>query len=132
MTLRRDLEYFENLGQAVRNTGRTKYLRSLSEQEDVYALRAAKIRGKKQNLKACESTFYRAPPLGLHRCRLYRNVLGKKSARLNYSVVTSGNQWDMDSPKDINLGNGHRGLISRSLICRFRQPFGIPDRSAQH
>ena len=42
MTLRRDLEYFENLGQAVRIRGGAKYLRTLSEQEDVYALRAAK------------------------------------------------------------------------------------------
>ena len=43
MTLRRDLEYFEKLGEAVRIRGGARYIRNLDAgQEDVYALRAVK------------------------------------------------------------------------------------------
>ena len=43
MTLRRDLEYFEKLGEAVRIRGGARYIKMLDAgQEDVYALRAVK------------------------------------------------------------------------------------------
>ncbi len=42
MTLRRDLEFFEMIGEAVRIRGGARHIKSLSTQEDVYALRAVK------------------------------------------------------------------------------------------
>lgn len=42
MTLRRDIAFFENLGEVVRIRGGARYVRTLGGQEDVYALRAVK------------------------------------------------------------------------------------------
>ena len=50
MTLRRDLEFFENLGEAVRIRGGARYIRTLSGQEDVYALRAVKNQEAKDKI----------------------------------------------------------------------------------
>ncbi|MBR3844123.1 MAG: DeoR/GlpR transcriptional regulator [Clostridia bacterium] len=42
MTLRRDLEFFEKIGEAVRIRGGARHIKSLGTQEDLYALRAVK------------------------------------------------------------------------------------------
>ncbi len=50
MTLRRDLEYFEKIGEAVRIRGGARYIPALRGQEDVYALRAAKNQEAKDKI----------------------------------------------------------------------------------
>lgn len=51
MTLRRDLEFFENLGEAVRIRGGARYIKTMgAEQEDVYALRAVKNQEAKEKI----------------------------------------------------------------------------------
>lgn len=42
MTLRRDLEFFEKIGEAIRIRGGARHIKSLGTQEDLYALRAVK------------------------------------------------------------------------------------------
>lgn len=118
MTLRRDLEYFENLGQAVRIRGGAKYLRLLSEQEDVYALRAAKnqeAKGKISRLAAQfieprRSVYIDAGSTGM--------ALARSLPDLNFSVVTSGINVAMElskryKPSVTVIG----GLINRSNLA---------------
>lgn len=118
MTLRRDLEYFENLGQAVRIRGGAKYLRTLSEQEDVYALRAAKNQEAKSKIsklaarfiEPCRSVYIDAGSTGM--------FLARNLPDLNFSVVTSGINVAMElskryKPSVTVIG----GLINRSNLA---------------
>ncbi len=50
MTLRRDLEFFENIGEAIRIRGGARHIKSLSVQEDLYALRAIKNPAAKERI----------------------------------------------------------------------------------
>ena len=118
MTLRRDLEYFENLGEAVRIRGGARYIRTMGEQEDVYALRAAKNQDAKNKiarlaLKFIEprrSVYIDAGSTGM--------FLARSLPDLNFSVVTSGINVAMeiskrDKPSVTMLG----GLINRNNLA---------------
>lgn len=118
MTLRRDLEYFENLGEAVRIRGGARYIRTMGEQEDVYALRAAKNQDAKNKiarlaLKFIEprrSVYIDAGSTGM--------FLGRSLPDLNFSVVTSGINVAMEiskryKPSVTMLG----GLINRNNLA---------------
>ncbi len=50
MTLRRDLEFFEKIGEAVRIRGGARHIKSLGTQEDLYALRAVKNPAAKEHI----------------------------------------------------------------------------------
>lgn len=50
MTLRRDLEFFEKIGEAIRIRGGARYIRSLGNEEDWYALRAVKNPAAKETI----------------------------------------------------------------------------------
>lgn len=51
MTLRRDLEFFEKLGEVVRIRGGARYIKSMGGgQEDIYALRAVKNQDAKEKI----------------------------------------------------------------------------------
>ena len=50
MTLRRDLEFFEKIGEAVRIRGGARHIKSLGVQEDLYALRAVKNPAAKEHI----------------------------------------------------------------------------------
>lgn len=50
MTLRRDLEFFEKIGEAVRIRGGARHIKSLGIQEDLYALRAIKNPAAKEKI----------------------------------------------------------------------------------
>ena len=50
MTLRRALEFFENIGVAIRIRGGARHIKSLSVQEDLYALRAIKNPAAKERI----------------------------------------------------------------------------------
>ena len=50
MTLRRDLDFFEKIGEAVRIRGGARHIKSLSVQEDLYALRAIKNPAAKEKI----------------------------------------------------------------------------------
>ena len=118
MTLRRDLEYFENLGEAVRIRGGARYIRTMGEQEDVYALRAAKNQDAKNKiarlaLKFIEprrSVYIDAGSTGM--------FLARSLPDLNFSVVTSGINVAMEiskryKPSVTMLG----GLINRNNLA---------------
>ena len=118
MTLRRDLEYFENLGEAVRIRGGARYIRTMGEQEDVYALRAAKNQDAKNKiarlaLKFIEprrSVYIDAGSTGM--------FLARSLPDLNFSVVTSGINVAMEiskryKPSVAMLG----GLINRNNLA---------------
>lgn len=57
MTLRRDLAFFENLGEAVRIRGGARYVKNPTEQEDVYALRAIKNQEAKDKIAKIASRY---------------------------------------------------------------------------
>ena len=118
MTLRRDLEYFENLGEAVRIRGGARYIRTIGEQEDVYALRASKNQDAKTKianlaLKFIEprrSVFIDAGSTGM--------FLARNLPDLNFSVATSGINVAMElskryKPSVTILG----GLINRNNLA---------------
>ena len=118
MTLRRDLEYFENLGEAVRIRGGARYIRTIGEQEDVYALRATKNQDAKTKianlaLKFIEprrSVFIDAGSTGM--------FLARNLPDLNFSVATSGINVAMElskryKPSVTILG----GLINRNNLA---------------
>ena len=118
MTLRRALEYFENLGEAVRIRGGARYIRTMGEQEDVYALRAAKNQDAKNKiarlaLKFIEprrSVYIDAGSTGM--------FLARSLPDLNFSVVTSGINVAMEiskryKPSVTMLG----GLINRNNLA---------------
>lgn len=50
MTLRRDLEFFEKIGEAIRIRGGARHIKSLGTQEDLYALRAVKNPAAKERI----------------------------------------------------------------------------------
>ncbi len=50
MTLRRDLEFFEKIGEAIRIRGGARHIKSLGVQEDLYALRAVKNPAAKERI----------------------------------------------------------------------------------
>ncbi|MBR2152401.1 MAG: DeoR/GlpR transcriptional regulator [Clostridia bacterium] len=57
MTLRRDLVFFENLGEAVRIRGGARYVKNNTDQEDVYALRAVKNQEAKDKIAKIASRY---------------------------------------------------------------------------
>lgn len=57
MTLRRDLEFFENLGEAVRIRGGARHICKIGEQEAVYALRARKNQEAKEKIARLAVAF---------------------------------------------------------------------------
>lgn len=50
MTLRRDLDFFEKIGEAIRIRGGARHIKSLGTQEDLYALRAVKNPAAKERI----------------------------------------------------------------------------------
>ena len=50
MTLRRDIEFFEKIGEAIRIRGGARHIKSLGTQEDLYALRAVKNPAAKDHI----------------------------------------------------------------------------------
>ena len=81
MTLRRDLEYFENLGEAVRIRGGARYIRTIGEQGGRLCPSRRQKSGRQNENRKSRPEIYRAPPLGLYRRRLDRNVSCEKSSR---------------------------------------------------
>ena len=57
MTLRRDLAFFENLGEVVRIRGGARYVKNAEEQEDVYALRAVKNHEAKERISKIAAEY---------------------------------------------------------------------------
>ena len=58
MTLRRDLDFFEKLGEIVRIRGGAKYIKSLTpSQEDVYELREIKNQAAKEHIAALAAAY---------------------------------------------------------------------------
>ena len=57
MTLRRDLEFFENIGEAIRIRGGARYTKSLGTDEEIYALRAVKNPAAKDKIAKLAAGF---------------------------------------------------------------------------
>ncbi|MBR4765734.1 MAG: DeoR/GlpR transcriptional regulator, partial [Clostridia bacterium] len=50
MTLRRDIEFFENIGEAQRVRGGAKYIGNRSASEDIYEIREIKNKAAKEHI----------------------------------------------------------------------------------
>ena len=118
MTLRRDLEYFEKLGEAVRIRGGARYIKTLDAgKEDVYALRAVKNPDAKTKIgklaaryvETGRSIFLDSGTTGM--------MLARNIPDLDLSILTSGPNVALEVSKrykpNVTLIGG---LINRSTL----------------
>lgn len=90
MTLRRDLEFFENIGEAVRVRGGAKYVGKHNSAEDIYEIREIKNREAKDKMAAI------AAPYAETGCSVFIDsgttgmCLAKVLPDTEFSILTSG------------------------------------------
>lgn len=117
MTLRRDLEFFENIGEAVRIRGGAKYIRQPNGSEDVYEIREIKNQDAKEHIASLavnfaetgRSVFIDSGTTGMYLARLLPDA--------GFSILTSGPNVAVEVSKKFKpsvtlIG----GLINRSTL----------------
>lgn len=118
MTLRRDLEFFENLGQAQRIRGGARYIKpSGANAEDIYALREIKNRPAKEHIASIAAQFAETGRSIYIDSGTTAMCLARFLPDTNLSIITSGPNVAVEvagkfKPGITLLG----GLINRSTL----------------
>lgn len=118
MTLRRDLEFFENIGEAVRIRGGARYVKSASDNlEDIYALREIKNRQAKEHIAAIASRFAEPGRSIFIDSGTTAMCLAKSLPDTNLSILTGGPNVAVEvsqkfKPSVTLLG----GLVNRATL----------------
>lgn len=117
MTLRRDLEFFEKIGEVIRIRGGARRVKSLGTEEDLYALRAVKNPEAKERIaqtairfvETGRSIFIDSGSTGMSFARALPD--------LNYSIVTGAPNVAMEVSKRFKPGvTLIGGLINRNTL----------------
>ncbi len=117
MTLRRDMEFFEKIGEAIRIRGGLRHIKSLGTQEDLYALRAIKNPEAKERIATIATGFVETGRSIFVDAGSTSMSFARQLPDLNLSVLTSAPNVAMEFSKRYKPSvNFIGGLINRNTL----------------